>query len=239
MDETTERWAWVTTHISKYEVSDLGRLCSADRVLPHRKYGPDGTRRYCGKPKEPWIHSSGHLYVDLYNPRRRVAVHRLVLEAFVGPAAEGQECCHNNGEPQDNRLVNLRWDSRLSNIDDMVKHGSHWQVKKTHCRRGHPLIEPNLTRCKAKTGQRNCLACNRAQGKARYHGASIDIGAQADHEFTLIMQGRVVGAVRTHCARGHALTPQNSIVRKDRQNVECRTCARDGEQRRKAARKAA
>ena len=35
-------------------------------------------------------------------------VHRLVLEAFVGPNPPGLECCHNNGDPSDNRVENLR-----------------------------------------------------------------------------------------------------------------------------------
>ena len=51
-------------------------------------------------------------------------VHRLVLEAFVGPCPEGQECRHLNGDPGDNRLENLVWGSPLENSLDMVKHGT-------------------------------------------------------------------------------------------------------------------
>jgi hypothetical protein len=50
-------------------------------------------------------------------------VHRLVLEAFVGPCPEGMEACHNNGDPADNRLENLRWDTRSANAKDKVRHG--------------------------------------------------------------------------------------------------------------------
>lgn len=237
MDDGIERWLWVTTHVDIYEVSDLGRMRSVDRVLPNLKYGPNGTRQYRGQVKEPWVASSGHLYVELYSPRRRAAVHRLVLEAFVGPPEDGEECCHNNGEPQDNRLVNLRWDSRSANIFDMVDHGAHWQAKKTHCKRGHPLVEPNLTRCRAKDGQRNCLACGRAQSKRRYHGASVDVQVQSDYEFQLIMQGKVVGFTRTHCRKGHELTEANSIVRKGRRDVGCRICANEQARARRASQK--
>lgn len=50
--------------------------------------------------------------------------HRLVLQAFVGPCPEGMEACHNNGNPADNRLENLRWDTPSSNALDKVKHGT-------------------------------------------------------------------------------------------------------------------
>jgi hypothetical protein len=51
-------------------------------------------------------------------------VHRLVLEAFVGPAPEGEEGCHNDGNPANNALGNLRWDSHPSNMADQVAHGT-------------------------------------------------------------------------------------------------------------------
>lgn len=42
--------------------------------------------------------------------RQRVFyVHRLILEAFVGPAPEGYEANHKNGKRRDNRLGNLEW----------------------------------------------------------------------------------------------------------------------------------
>jgi hypothetical protein len=51
-------------------------------------------------------------------------VHRLVLEAFVGPCPAGMEACHNNGVRTDNRLENLRWDTRSANCRDRIRHGT-------------------------------------------------------------------------------------------------------------------
>ena len=34
-------------------------------------------------------------------------MHQLVLEAFVGPRPEGYQCAHLDGNPSNNRLVNL------------------------------------------------------------------------------------------------------------------------------------
>lgn len=48
------------------------------------------------------------------------SVHRLVLQAFVGPCPEGFESCHNNGNAEDNKLSNLRWDSHSSNMRDIL-----------------------------------------------------------------------------------------------------------------------
>lgn len=50
-------------------------------------------------------------------------IHILVLEAFVGPRPAGMECCHCDGDPTNNRLDNLRWDTRESNLNDKKRHG--------------------------------------------------------------------------------------------------------------------
>lgn len=52
------------------------------------------------------------------------SIHRLVLETFIGPCPDGMECCHNNGDPVDNRLGNLRWDTHFNNVQDSIKHGT-------------------------------------------------------------------------------------------------------------------
>lgn len=50
-------------------------------------------------------------------------VHRLVLLGFIGPPPPGAEACHGNGDRGDNRIANLRWDTRRANHADMVRHG--------------------------------------------------------------------------------------------------------------------
>ncbi len=51
-------------------------------------------------------------------------IHRLVLEAFVGPCPEGMVCCHNDGDAENNQVENLRWDTYQGNSDDMLRHGT-------------------------------------------------------------------------------------------------------------------
>ncbi len=47
----------------------------------------------------------------------------LVLLAFVGPRPLGADSCHYNGDRQDDRLANLRWDTRIANVADTRRHG--------------------------------------------------------------------------------------------------------------------
>jgi hypothetical protein len=68
--------------------------------------------------------TSGHLFVVLYGRTRYV--HRLVLEAFVGPCPDGLEGCHDpDPDPSNNSLSNLRWDTPKANVADSVRHGTH------------------------------------------------------------------------------------------------------------------
>lgn len=70
--------------------------------------------------------SVGYSCVNLYKNSKahRRQIHRLVLETFVGPCPKGMECCHKNGIRIDNRLKNLRWDTRSNNAKDAVEHGT-------------------------------------------------------------------------------------------------------------------
>ncbi len=69
---------------------------------------------------------SGYRQVKLTGPhgKRTFKIHRLVLTAFRGPCPEGMEACHDNGNPADNRLSNLRWDTKQGNSADMLRHGT-------------------------------------------------------------------------------------------------------------------
>jgi len=98
---------------------------------------------------------AGHKYVSFRLNGRLASrfVHRLVLEAFVGSAPEGMECCHNNGDPSDNRLENLRWDTRLANRADAITHGT--QVRGS--RQGRSKLTEELVREIVRLHQIGCL----------------------------------------------------------------------------------
>jgi hypothetical protein len=54
-----------------------------------------------------------------------VMVHKLVLEAFVGPRPQGKEARHLDGNRQNNRLDNLCWSTHVENCADKVAHGTN------------------------------------------------------------------------------------------------------------------
>ena len=49
-------------------------------------------------------------------------VHRLVLEAFVGPCPPNMVACHNDGDTRNNKLDNLRWGTQQENNEDKKTH---------------------------------------------------------------------------------------------------------------------
>ncbi len=55
----------------------------------------------------------------------KMFVHRLVLLAFVGPCPNGMEACHfPDRDVTNNRLSNLRWDTKQANAADATTHGT-------------------------------------------------------------------------------------------------------------------
>lgn len=67
------------------------------------------------KNLKPACNKSGHQFVYLGRGNKRY-LHRLVLEAFIGPCPKGLEGLHEDDDPANNRLVNLRWGTRSDNM---------------------------------------------------------------------------------------------------------------------------
>jgi hypothetical protein len=112
-----ETWKAVPGYEGAYEVSDLGRVRSLDRATAHTFIGPH-TRR--GKILTLNPISRGHLVVRLFakGQRRQVLVHRLVLEAFVGPCPPGYLGLHRDDNPTNNVPSNLYWGTYADNARD-------------------------------------------------------------------------------------------------------------------------
>lgn len=122
-----EVWMPVLGFEGFYEASNLGKVKSISRMVP---FGTRGNKRFIkGSEVKPILGSRGYLVVNLTRSgkRRQLFLHKVILEAFLGERPEGMESCHNNGNRQDARLENLRWDTRSGNHKDKRKHGT-WQV---------------------------------------------------------------------------------------------------------------
>ncbi len=120
-----EEWRPVVGYEGQYEVSDLGRVRSLDRVVPRRKGDKVWPMKRRGQLLRPGTMKSGHLIVVLGSGAKTNAlVHHLVLKAFVGPRLPGHESLHGDGDPANNRPGNLRWGTRAENIQDSIRHGT-------------------------------------------------------------------------------------------------------------------
>jgi NUMOD4 motif/HNH endonuclease len=150
-----ETWRPVMGYEGLYEVSDLGRVRSLDRMTGRRlRRG----RILKAIPQK----RGGHLHVSLCADGTEVVrhVHRIVLEAFVGPRPDGMETRHLDGDPVNNALTNICWGTYADNRQDMLRHGKHPNSRKTHCPRGHEYTPENTYRSSARGG-RGCRECRK------------------------------------------------------------------------------
>lgn len=146
-----------------YEVSSGGRVRNART----------------GRPLTPWYAGAGYLYVQLWRSRIKTGVHRLVAFAFLGePPSPHHEVAHNDGNPENNHVSNLRWATHAENQADIRKHGTGYY----HGWRGetHPTAKLNdqqvreiRQRCRQGRASRKALAAEFGVSRA-----SIDQIAQ-------------------------------------------------------------
>jgi hypothetical protein len=150
----SERWIPAYGFAGRYEVSNLGRV----RSVPRQVINGGRVRLEPGALLKPYWHRK-HLKVTLYGDNRterQVFVHILVLESFVCPKPKGMLGCHQDDDPRNNCLTNLRWDTPAANSRDAVRNGIHPESKRTTCDYGHPLDGVS------RKG-RYCRTCNRSK----------------------------------------------------------------------------
>ncbi len=110
-----EEWRPVPwKEFGRYQVSSLGNVTSSGR--------------FTLKFLKPIVTQYGYCRATLYSSKTKkpksVFIHRLVLEAFVGPKPKGLICCHKNGVRADNKLSNLRYGTYKENAQDAMSHGT-------------------------------------------------------------------------------------------------------------------
>ena len=190
---TSERWLPVVGYENIYEVSDHGRIWSVKRKV---KGGRGKPRTAGGRILRGGAAQSGHRTVSLAHPwhgHKMYLVHRLVLEAFVGPCPEGMEACHWDDNPANNRLDNLRWATRHENMLDRSRNGidNNGTKNATHCQRGHAFDSENTIVYADR--HRACRECkNTAERRRRAEWRKAN---------PIVEQ--------THCKRGHELVEPN------------------------------
>lgn len=122
-DSTTQTIYRFIPGFPSYAVGDDGSVWSR-RLMGRAR---EGFRSSWRRIKGMWAGSKRQYhYATLWddNRNRSIAVHILVLEAFVGPCPPGMECRHLDGNPANNRLDNLCWGTKLENAQDRIRHGT-------------------------------------------------------------------------------------------------------------------
>lgn len=206
-------WLPVAGWEDYYEVSNTGLVRSIERHVPHGRHGTVFIRERILKHST----NGGYRQVKLCgggsSQTRRV--HQLVLEAFIGPRPPAMDGCHNDGDPSNNHVANLRWDTRSSNMFDAVKHGTHQWARMTHCKKGHEYTSENT---RITGNYRTCRTCINERERAE----------RAPH----------IKPPPPHCPQGHEFTPENTHFHGTTGYRQCRECSRIWSRRYHASRKA-
>mgnify|MGYP000860984555 CR=1 FL=1 len=101
---------------------------------------------------------SGNGYGQVKIDRRTKPAHRAVYELLVGPIPPEMELHHRCENPPCVRPDHLE----LIVKTDHVRSNPNWVGNRTHCPKGHALVEGNLVLSELRTrNARRCLTCHR------------------------------------------------------------------------------
>lgn len=109
-----------------YEVSNLGRIRSTDRIVESKR----GPLKYKGKLLSPSPNSDGYLTVNLCKSgkKKNVKVHQVVAKAFIPNPNNFPEVNHIDENKANNQVTNLEWCTRKHNMN----HGTALERMKKH-----------------------------------------------------------------------------------------------------------
>lgn len=101
---------------------------------PKYEVSQNGQVRYVGKTahRRPSVTPTGyHVITTCENGRAKGRyVHKMVLETFVGECPSGLQVSHLNGNPADNRLENLAYETPMENHARKLEHKTDFNGSK-------------------------------------------------------------------------------------------------------------
>lgn len=116
-----EIWKDIPDYEGHYQVSNLGRIRSLDRIITHK----NGAKHFKeGQIQKLQDNGNGRLYKQMKRDGtyKNFYVSRLVMLAFVGERPDNYVICHIDGDLENNRLDNLRYDTPYENNIDQFRH---------------------------------------------------------------------------------------------------------------------
>lgn len=130
-----EIWKDIEGYEGLYQVSNMGRVRSLDRVITSSYSYGTKTSFLKGKIRKLSLDGQGqYLQANLNkeNKQKQFLVHRLVAQAFLLNSENKETVNHKNGIKTDNRANNLEWATRSENEKHAYKMGlaSNWMKGK-------------------------------------------------------------------------------------------------------------
>lgn len=122
-----EVWRDVVGFEGRYIVSNMGNVMSLPRVRVIKRNGSTYQSYACGRTLNQSTDKYGYLYVKIGGKNRKV--HRLVMDAFVGPSSLTVN--HKDEDKTNNRLDNLEYLS----VSDNLKYGTGMARRKASAQR--------------------------------------------------------------------------------------------------------
>lgn len=150
-----EIWKPVIGFEQWYEVSNLGRVKSLDRVYGHNLSSSGQLRK--SKLLKLAMESNGYLQVKLNIPSQKAFLaHRIVAQAFVPNPDNKSFVNHINGIKHDNRADNLEWVTKSENAIHSFKIGL--QCNKGEKHPSHKLTNTQVKRIRKSKKSSRILA---------------------------------------------------------------------------------
>lgn len=137
MDNNIEIWRDIQGYEGLYQVSNLGRVKSLDRII-RTKAGWE--QKHKGHILQPRIKKNGYLFLILYknNQGKNKYIHRLVAQAFLSNPKSLPTVNHKDGNKQNNNVNNLEWNSYSENNQHAYNHGL------THSNKNNPHMSKKV-----------------------------------------------------------------------------------------------
>lgn len=132
-----EIWKDIKGYEGLYQISNLGRVKSLDRISKGRKYK--------SKILSIQKNKNGYQTITLYDCSnyKGFTIHRLVALSFI-PNPQNKKCVnHKDGNKENNKVTNLEWVTHSENMKHAFDKGLNFVTKENHITNVKNSIETN------------------------------------------------------------------------------------------------